>query len=143
MTDKKNKITELLNSTEWQEMTRLQMEWEQTEDQRIDAIWDAMDNNAKMDMFYAVVKRLYKGDLIVKGSYRTVLYDVFGFGPEAYEMGMRCNYMALHNSIYTQDDFKAHVEHLTNKKAHLENPSFDDRPVTEFSPGFAVEKKND
>jgi hypothetical protein len=143
MTDKKYTLKDLISSDEWQELGRLQNEWETGEDQRIDAIWNNMDNNAKMDMFYSVVKRLYKGELIDKGSYRWVLYDVFGFGPEAYEMGMRCNYMELHNSIYTQEEFKAQVEHLAKKKVHLENPLFDDCPVNEFTPGFTVEKKND
>jgi Icc-related predicted phosphoesterase len=143
MTDKKNKITELLNSPEWQEMTRLQMEWEETENKRIDDVWGSLDNSAQMDMFYAVVKRLHQGELVDHGTYRWVLYNVFGFGPEAYEMGMRCGFLNLHNSIYSQDEFKAHVEHLAKKKAHLENPTFDDRPVSEFSPGFTVEKSHD
>jgi hypothetical protein len=143
MTDKENKITKLLNSDEWQELTRLQMEWEEQVDKEYDEAWNALDYDTQLKMFYSVVKRLVKGELRDKGTYRWVLYDVFGFQPDAYALGMQCGFLELHNSIYSQEDFQAHVEHLAKKKYHLENPSFDDRPVAEFSPGFTVEKKDD
>jgi hypothetical protein len=29
-----------------------------------------------------------------------VLYDVFGFGPDAYIIGMDCGYMSIHNLLF-------------------------------------------
>jgi len=115
------------------------MEWEETEDQRIDVLWNSLDNDTKMDMFYAVVKRLVQSELKDRGTYRWALYDVFGFGLEAYEMGLRCGFMNLHNAVYTKEDIEALLQHKMKK--HLENPSFDERPVAEFSPGFTVGPK--
>jgi len=144
MTQPTNKITQLLDSPEWQELTRLQMEWEEEYNREQDEKWNALDYDTKLSMFYSVVKRIVKGELKDCGSYRTVLYDTFGFDKDAYGIGMLCGYMELHNAIYNQDEFKAHVEYLIKKKnQHPENLIFDERPVTEFSAGFAMEKKND
>jgi len=42
---------------------------------------------------------LSKEDQMKAGSYRYVLYEVFGFEPESYGLGLQCGYMKLHNSI--------------------------------------------
>lgn len=61
--------------------------------------WNSLTKDEQLKAFCAVTRRLVKGELDDKGSYRWVLYDVFGFGPEAYTQGMDCGYMALHNAI--------------------------------------------
>jgi hypothetical protein len=50
--------------------------------------------------FYSVVKRIHKGEVEDRTTFRGVLYDVFGFGPDAYLVGMDCNYMEIHNLLY-------------------------------------------
>ena len=69
-----------------------------------DAWWDALPYDDKLRAFYSVVKRIYDGDIKQQGSYRYVLYDVFGFGPDAYGIGMECGYLSLHNSIMSDKD---------------------------------------
>lgn len=61
--------------------------------------WDSLSYEDKCNAFHAVVSKLVDGELKDKGSYRYVLYDIFGFGPEMYVRGMNCGFMALHNSI--------------------------------------------
>lgn len=61
--------------------------------------WDSLSYEDKCNAFHAVVSRLVEGELKDKGSYRYVLYDIFGFGPEMYVRGMDCGFMALHNAI--------------------------------------------
>lgn len=65
-----------------------------------DAWWNSLTEEEREDAFYAVVKRIYKGDVEQKGSYRWVLYDVFGFDPGMYGRGMDCGYLNLHNIIF-------------------------------------------
>jgi hypothetical protein len=65
------------------------------------AWWDGLTEKERQDAFYAVCKRIYQGDIVDRGTYRYVLYDVFGFGPEMYVAGMDCGYMTIHNSIFT------------------------------------------
>ena len=67
--------------------------------------WDSLSYDDKCNAFHAVVSRLFDGDIKQKGSYRYVLYDVFKFGPDMYVRGMDCGYMALHNSIMTDEQF--------------------------------------
>jgi hypothetical protein len=65
-----------------------------------EAFWDNLSYEDKLLAFYSVVSRIYDGEIKQRGSYRYVLYDVFGFGPEAYGLGMECGYMYLHNAIF-------------------------------------------
>lgn len=81
------------------ELGELQEDLEKQTEREMDEWWNAMSKDDQMKAFYSVVKRLVDGELEQKGSYRYVLYDVFGFGPESYMLGMMCGFMALHNSI--------------------------------------------
>jgi hypothetical protein len=67
--------------------------------------WDSLSYEDKCNAFHAVVSRIYEGEIKVKGSYRYVLYDIFGFGPDMYTRGMDCGFMALHNSIMDDAEF--------------------------------------
>jgi predicted RNA-binding protein with EMAP domain len=65
--------------------------------------WNSLDQEQKMLAFFSVIKRLHKGEIEEGRSYRGVLYDIFGFGPEAYAMGMFCGFMDIHNAIPLKD----------------------------------------
>ena len=69
-----------------------------------DTFWDNLSYDDKCNAFHAVVQRIYDGEIKVQGSYRYVLYDIFGFGPDMYGRGMNCGYMALHNSIMDDEE---------------------------------------
>ena len=81
------------------ELSELQEDIEKKTEYEMDEWWNAMSKDDQMKAFYSVMKRLVDGELVQKGSYRYVLYEVFGFGPESYMLGMMCGYMSLHNSI--------------------------------------------
>ena len=68
-------------------------------EQEQEEYWNSLSKDDQLKAFCAVVRRIVQGELRDKGSYRWVLYDVFGFGPEAYVRGMDCGFMALHNAI--------------------------------------------
>lgn len=71
-----------------------------------DAWWNGLTEKEREDAFYAVVKRIYKAEIIDRGSYRYALYEVFGFDPGMYMMGMECGYMELHNCLYTHEEMR-------------------------------------
>lgn len=62
--------------------------------------WNSLTKEQQLDVFCAVSRRIVKGELKDKGSYRYVLYDVFDFGPEAYAPAQMAGYMSIHNAIY-------------------------------------------
>lgn len=62
--------------------------------------WNALSKQDQLDYFCAVVRRIFKGEIEDKRSYRGVLYSVFEFGPEAYAPAQNAGYLAIHNAIY-------------------------------------------
>ena len=71
-----------------------------------DAWWEGLTEEEREDAFYAVCKRIHKGDLVDNGSYRYVLYDTFGFDHGMYVDGMNCGYMAIHNAIFDGEELQ-------------------------------------
>jgi len=69
-----------------------------------DTWWNGLSEQERKDAFYAVCKRLHQGELKEHGSYRYVLYNVFGFDPGMYARGMDCGFMALHNAIFDGEE---------------------------------------
>jgi hypothetical protein len=65
----------------------------------MDDWWNTMSKEDQMKAFYSVVKRVVDGELVQKGSYRYILYEVFEFAPESYMIATMAGFMALHNSI--------------------------------------------
>jgi hypothetical protein len=64
--------------------------------------WKNLSYEDRCHAFYAVTKRIFQGEIIEEASYRKVLYDIFGFGPEMYLAGMDSGYMEIHNSIVSR-----------------------------------------
>jgi len=62
--------------------------------------WNSLSKEDQLNAFCAVARRIYKGDIIDRGSYRYVLYQVFGFGPEAYAAAQVAGYLSIHNAIF-------------------------------------------
>lgn len=83
-----------------------QMEAEERYEFLCDQAWNKMSPEEQMMAFYSVCKRIHKGDVVEKGSYRHVLYSTFEFPMDAYGIGMQCGYMAIHNAIVDIDEFE-------------------------------------
>lgn len=65
--------------------------------------WNSLTKEQQLDAFCAVARRIYQGELIEHGTYRYVLYQVFGFGPEAYIQAQMAGYLGIHNAIMPDD----------------------------------------
>ena len=70
-----------------------------------EAYWNGLSKEDQLRAFCAVSRRIYQGELVERGTYRYVLYDVFGFGPEAYAPAQMANYLEIHNALYGADTF--------------------------------------
>ena len=95
-------MTDLLKTLS--ELAEEQESFEKAYDKEADEWWNSLDKDQQLLAFYSVVKRIVDGELVQKGSYRYVLYEVFGFGAESYMIGMNCGYMALHNAVYEETE---------------------------------------
>ena len=68
--------------------------------------WSSLSKEDQLKAFCCVVRRIYEGEVVTPRSYRGVLYDVFEFGPEAYAQAQCAGFLALHNSIMSDDEFE-------------------------------------
>lgn len=92
-----------------QELADISQEFQKAYAQREaenDAWWEGLTEQERENAFYAVCKRIHKGDIVINGTYRYVLYDVFGFDPGMYVDGMNCGYMAIHNAIFDGEELQ-------------------------------------
>lgn len=68
-----------------------------------EAYWNSLTKEQQLKAFCAVSRRIFQGEIKEKRSYRGVLYDVFGFGPDAYVQAQDAGYLAIHNGIFTPE----------------------------------------
>ncbi len=70
-----------------------------------EATWQSLSKEQQLDVFCAVVRRIYDGEFVVKGTYRHILYDVFEFDYDSYTRAMDAGFLQLHNSVVTDENF--------------------------------------
>lgn len=80
-----------------------------------EAYWDSLSKEEQLKAFCAVARRIHKGEVELGGSYRYVLYDVFGFGPEAYAQAQLAGYLDIHNAIYTGVEIDETIEKVARE----------------------------
>ena len=98
------------------EASRVWAEVMQEVENQSETYWNSLTKEQQLQAFCAVSRRIYKGEIEDKGTYRWVLYDVFGFGPEAYAPAQLAGYLSIHNAIFSAD----HEHRLLSKFAeHL------------------------
>ncbi len=83
----------------WAELRNSYQQALDTYQRDAEAFWENLSYDDKLYAFYSVCKRIYKGDVEKRHSYRGVLYEVFDFDVDAYAIGMDCRYMDLHNLL--------------------------------------------
>ena len=85
--------------------------------QMANSYYSSLEPEEQLWAFCAIVEKLCKGELDEGRSYRGILYDTFGWGPEAYAAAQCAGFLGLHNSIYKFED----LEHVfTNTLKELE-----------------------
>ena len=71
--------------------------------------WNALPYEERLRAFRSVCRRIHQGDVVESGSYRHVLYEVFGFNGDSYVDGMDCGYMDIHNLIARGSEEPPHL----------------------------------
>jgi len=87
--------------------------------QMANSYYSGLEPEEQLWAFCSIVEKLCKGELDEHRSYRGVLYDTFGWGPEAYAAAQCAGFLGLHNSIYRFEDLEA-VFKNTLKELELE-----------------------
>lgn len=97
---KKKRLIDVIESPEWLEAQRAYKEATEQYEADTDDWWEKLSEEDRERAFYSVCKRIHKGDCEKQGSYRYVLYQIFGFDMSMYGVGMDCGYMDIHNAIF-------------------------------------------
>jgi hypothetical protein len=96
--------TEYSNSDEYKEFLEIQEEALVQYKQKANEYFQSLETDNQLLLFFHITNVIFENYFKDNGSYRGLLYDKFGFGPEAYSLGMDSGMFALHNSISTPDE---------------------------------------
>lgn len=83
-----------------EEITNSFQQWERELEQDHNNYWNSLSKDDQLKAFCSVISRLYKAELVDRGSYRYALYNIFGFGPESYIQAQLSGFLTLHNAIW-------------------------------------------
>lgn len=86
------------------EFNQIMMEIEQEQE----TYWNSLTKEQQLQCFCAVVRRIYDGEIQQRGTYRYILYEIFGFGAESYTQAQLAGFLTLHNSIVHPEDLGGH-----------------------------------
>ena len=104
-----NSFTEYLNSEEYQNYLKELNLAKDAFEVDSKAFFESLAYDEKLKVFSHVIRLIHQGEIVDKGSYRYLLYDIFGFETDSYALGMDCGFLDLHNSIYTYDHIESSV----------------------------------
>jgi hypothetical protein len=111
-----NSYTEWSNSDEHKELLKIEEEVQEQYTKKAKEYYDSLGMDNQLLLFFYITNIIFENYFKDNGSYRGLLYDKFGFGPEAYSLGMDSGMFTLHNSISTPDEleerFNKVVDHL-------------------------------
>ena len=64
-----------------------------------EAYWASLTPEQQLMAFCAISRRIHQAEIVDRRSYRGTLYDVFGWGMEAYAPAQMAGYLDIHNAI--------------------------------------------
>jgi hypothetical protein len=101
-----NSYTEWSNSDDHKELLKIEEEVQEQYTKKAKEYYDSLGMDNQLLLFFYITNLIFENYFKDNGSYRGLLYDKFGFGPEAYSLGMDSGMFALHNSISTPDELE-------------------------------------
>jgi hypothetical protein len=107
-----NSYTEYSNSDEYKEFLEIEEEALEQYKQKAKEYFDSLEIDNKLLLFFHITNTIFENYFKYNSSYRGLLYDKFGFGPEAYSLGMDSGMFALHNAISTPDELEERFDTL-------------------------------
>ena len=99
-----NSYTEWSNSDEHKELLQIEEQSQELYEQKAKEYFDSLETDNQLLLFFHITNVIFKNYFKDNSSYRGLLYDKFGFGPEAYSLGMDSGMFSLHNAISTPED---------------------------------------
>jgi len=105
-------FSDYLNSEEYKEFLKTEEEAQELYTQKAKEYFHSLGNDNQLLLFFYITNIIFENYFKDNGSYRGLLYDKFGFGPEAYSLGCDSGMFTLHNAISTPDQLEERFQNL-------------------------------
>ncbi len=122
MSEENKSPKDIQRSEEWERAREVFVAAIEHERQLSETFWNNLSSEEQLWAFCAIMRRINDSYLSENGtpSYRHFLYDVMGWGPEAYSSAQCSGFLDIHNSIFNIDDLTNAVIN-TNKQLGIES----------------------
>ena len=107
-------FSDYLKSEEYKEFIRIEEEALEQYSLKAKEYFKSLDMDDQLLVFFHITNVIFKNYFNDNGSYRGLLYDKFGFGPEAYSLGCDSGMFTLHNSISNPAEIEERFKALMN-----------------------------
>jgi hypothetical protein len=117
----------LFDSPEWQKISE---EFTQALDgyqKESIELWNSLPYDDRLKLFCAITSLIYKGEIKEKGTYRYVLYNVFGFDLDSYVPAQHSGYMAIHNAIYDGERLRDMIKDFVSNHMDITKDNLDEQ----------------
>lgn len=105
-------FTDYLNSEEYKEFLEMEINAVKEYTQKSKEYFESLETDNQLLLFFYITNTIFVNYFTDNGSYRGLLYDKFGFGPEAYSLGCDSGMFELHNAISTPDELEERFQKL-------------------------------
>ena len=105
-------FTDYLNSEEYKEFLEIEEKALVEYKQKAKEYFQGLDVDNQYLLFFYITNTIFENYFKDGGSYRGLLYDKFGFGPETYSLGMDSGMFTLHNAISTPVELEERFQKL-------------------------------
>ena len=105
-------FSDYLKSDEYKEYLEIQFNALKDYKQKSKEYFESLETDNQLLLFFYITNVIFENYFNDNGSYRGLLYDKFGFGPEAYSLGCDSGMFTLHNAISTPDQLEERFQNL-------------------------------
>jgi hypothetical protein len=103
-------FSDYLKSDEYKEFLDIQEKAIVEYKNRAKEYFESLETDNQLMLFFYITNCIFENYFKGSGSYRGLLYDKFGFGPDSYSIGLDSGMFSVHNAISTPEDIEKRFE---------------------------------
>jgi len=92
------------DTKEWKDLSEKFNDGVKQMQARQEEYWNTLTADQQLDVFCVIMSKLAKGELDEGRTYRGILYDTFGWGPDAYMPAQVSGFLDIHNAIFSYEE---------------------------------------
>jgi len=105
-------FSDYLKSDEYLDFLKMELKAINEYKQRAKEYFESLETDNQLMLFFHITNCIFENYFEDGGSYRGLLYDKFGFGPDSYSIGMDSGMFSVHNAISTPKENEERFQKL-------------------------------